>query len=316
MSKQNTIPHPSHNVLVSDAEPDETTSIVKPVAATIICLACGKGFSAKPSAASKRKFCNWSCLNQVRYRAMLTCLLCAAKFKVQSSRKDTAKYCSKHCFDTVQRASLRTWQCERCGGEFLRPDRFGRRQFRFCNKSCLSHWRWAQAAIRSRAEHSLKKASQDPVRRAASSARMKACNPMENPLTREKMRRSLQGRTFLARGGNGQPTIPQMLLADALGLPMEYVINTAPVAGRFPSLPHCYKVDIGDPQTRVAIEVDGLSHNLRKWKFLDRRKTEILNALGWQVIRFKNEEVLSDLRGVVERVHCALGTSSPPAEAA
>lgn len=196
-----------------------------------------------------------------------------------------------------------------CGGEFQRPDRFGKRHLRFCGRSCVGYWRWTQDAIRSRAERAMKQAAQDPARRAASSARMKAHNPMADPLARDKMRRALQGRTFLARGGNGQPTKPQLMLADALGLPMEYAIETAPVAGRFPSLPRCYKVDIADPETRIAIEVDGRTHQLRKWKFFDRRKTEVLCALGWQVVRFTNDEVLTDLWGVVERVNCTLGRS-------
>jgi leucyl-tRNA synthetase len=61
-------------------------------------------------------------------------------------------------------------------------------------------------------------------------------------------------------------------------------------------------VDIADIATRTAIEVGGRTHSTKKWKFLDRRKTEILNALGWSVLRFWNKEVMEDLNGVLERV--------------
>ncbi len=243
----------------------------------------------------------------------LICRVCGREVSVAWSRRRTAKYCSRECCDTGQRAGLRAWQCETCGGTFYRRDKFGKRRFRFCGRSCMGLWRWTQDGFRARAEAGIRAAAQDPQQRAASSARMRANNPMTNPETREKMRRALRGRTFLARGGNGQMTTPQIMLADALGLPMEYAIPTAAVAGKFPSLPHNYKVDIADPEEKVAIEVDGKSHQLRKWKFFDRRKTEVLNVLGWRVIRFTNEEVLSDLWGTVERSNDALGRSQPAA---
>lgn len=125
---------------------------------------------------------------------------------------------------------------------------------------------------------------------------------MLDPATRELMSAKLRGRTFLARGGNGKTTIPQEMLAAALRLPMEHAILTEPVKGQFPSLPPCYKVDLADPSRKLAIEVDGNSHRTKKWKFLDRRKTEILQALGWSVLRFSNEEVLTGLQDCVDRV--------------
>jgi hypothetical protein len=141
-----------------------------------------------------------------------------------------------------------------------------------------------------------------PEKRAASSSRMKAKNPSTNPATRDKISKSLQGRTFLSRGGNGQRTEPQKLLAHALGWKMEHPICTAPVKGKFPSLPHCYKVDIADSTVKLAIEVDGRSHRSPRWRYLDKRKEEILRALGWKVLRFENERVLADLQGVVAEV--------------
>jgi very-short-patch-repair endonuclease len=58
-------------------------------------------------------------------------------------------------------------------------------------------------------------------------------------------------------------------------------------------------VDLASPEHQLAIEVDGHSHTLKKWKFLDARKTSVLNALGWKVLRFWNQQVLDDLDGVV-----------------
>ena len=116
------------------------------------------------------------------------------------------------------------------------------------------------------------------------------------------MSKLMSGRTFLARGGNGKLTPHQEAVANALGLPMEYAIPTRPVKGQFKSLPTNYKVDIADPARRLVIEIDGATHNTKKWKYLDRRKTEVLNALGWSVLRFSNQRVDSDLDSVLEEI--------------
>ena len=115
----------------------------------------------------------------------------------------------------------------------------------------------------------------------------------------------MKGRTFLSRGGNGTLTKQQVNLCQALGLPdsaMEYVVPTAKEKNHFQSLPTSYKVDIGIPEMKLAIEVDGRSHTSKKWKFLDRRKTAVLNFIGWTVLRFWNEEVDQDLERCVQTV--------------
>ena len=61
-------------------------------------------------------------------------------------------------------------------------------------------------------------------------------------------------------------------------------------------------MDLGIPEVRLAIEVDGKTHKSRKWRFLDRRKTAVLNFLGWTVLRFWNEEVDRDLERCVQMV--------------
>jgi hypothetical protein len=47
---------------------------------------------------------------------------------------------------------------------------------------------------------------------------------------------------------------------------MEYVIPTAKAKDHFQSLPTSYKVDMGIPEVKLAIEVDG-THKTKKWKF-------------------------------------------------
>jgi hypothetical protein len=129
---------------------------------------------------------------------------------------------------------------------------------------------------------------------------MRENNPTKNPATVAKISQSKKGRTFLSRGGNGQLTKPQILLAGLMKLPTEYVIETAGAIGV--SLPHHYKVDLAVPSLKLAIEVDGNTHKLKRWRFLDHRKTEALASLGWLVIRFWNEEILRDPSDVVRRI--------------
>jgi very-short-patch-repair endonuclease len=134
------------------------------------------------------------------------------------------------------------------------------------------------------------------------SLRMKKNNPMRNPESREKMQKSLTGRTFLARGGNSKITPQQQAVHEATGYPMELSINTREVRHLFQSVPKSYKVDLADESRKLAIEIDGKTHKTNRWKFLDSRKTEILGALGWSVLRFWNEEVTEDLPRVLKEI--------------
>lgn len=61
-----------------------------------------------------------------------------------------------------------------------------------------------------------------------------------------------------------------------------------------------FVVDFYCPQHRLIIEVDGAVHDQQVE--YDAARTEKLNHLGYQVIRFCNQEVLSDLRSVLQKI--------------
>jgi very-short-patch-repair endonuclease len=61
-----------------------------------------------------------------------------------------------------------------------------------------------------------------------------------------------------------------------------------------------YIVDFFCPSKRIVIEIDGKVHN--KSKDYDQYRTSYLNALDIEVIRFKNEEVLSSIDSVLEEL--------------
>ncbi|MDA3817052.1 MAG: valine--tRNA ligase [Prolixibacteraceae bacterium] len=64
---------------------------------------------------------------------------------------------------------------------------------------------------------------------------------------------------------------------------------------------------------KLVIEVDGGYHNNPEIQDLDTLKTEILNQLGYNVIRFTNDEVLANTDSVLETIRKAL-FSPPPGE--
>jgi very-short-patch-repair endonuclease len=59
-------------------------------------------------------------------------------------------------------------------------------------------------------------------------------------------------------------------------------------------------VDFYCPQHRLVIELDGAVHNQQA--DYDAARTERLHHLGYRVIRFRNQEVISDLSGVLEQI--------------
>lgn len=52
----------------------------------------------------------------------------------------------------------------------------------------------------------------------------------------------------------------------------------------------------------LIIEVDGAYHSEPIQEIDDIRRTEILESMGFRVIRFTNEEVLYDIENVIEEI--------------
>ena len=76
---------------------------------------------------------------------------------------------------------------------------------------------------------------------------------------------------------------------------MEFAINTRDVRHLFDRPSNHYKADIANPALKIAVELDGFSHNSPKSRALDAKKEAILSALGWRVFRFSNQQILTDM---------------------
>jgi very-short-patch-repair endonuclease len=62
-------------------------------------------------------------------------------------------------------------------------------------------------------------------------------------------------------------------------------------------------------EAKLIVEVDGPSHNHQA--DYDQRRTEVLESLGYRLIRFTNLDVLGDPSGVRIRLRKALATARP-----
>lgn len=122
------------------------------------------------------------------------------------------------------------------------------------------------------------------------------------------------------RGGNGHTSLPQCLLACALGWEMEVPIKTGRRPLRFyesgpreeNQVPPSYKIDIANRPLKIGIEVDGGSHNTIKGRYQDKKKTDFLVSRGWTILRFKNSEVTEDLGAVVQVVLSTISKLKEP----
>jgi hypothetical protein len=150
--------------------------------------------------------------------------------------------------------------------------------------------------------------------REYASARMTERNPMQRPEVRAKQRTTLRAMGWKppVQGGNGKgPTAPQLLLASALGWPMEIAIP-ARKGSRERGMASCYKIDIGNPTLQIGIEVDGGSHRALDRKAQDRKKEAFLNGVGWTVLRFSNRAVTEHLEECVKTVLSTISALKKP----
>jgi len=67
-----------------------------------------------------------------------------------------------------------------------------------------------------------------------------------------------------------------------------------------------YIVDFASFERKLIIEIDGGQHNEERIKERDEERTTRLKERGYEIIRFWNNEVLTNMEGVLERIREAL----------
>jgi hypothetical protein len=143
---------------------------------------------------------------------------------------------------------------------------------------------------RARAGQTLAKIAEDPVWRLKVSDATR--ERMHDPAVRARHLAGLAKRKGLNfKGGNGQPPTKQVLqaalLLEPLGFKREFPIKTAG-HGTGVRCPRNYKADFAHQTRRIVVELDGVGHHGRAKQLEDLRKTTVLTALGWRVVRIKH----------------------------
>jgi very-short-patch-repair endonuclease len=70
-----------------------------------------------------------------------------------------------------------------------------------------------------------------------------------------------------------------------------------------------YFVDFASHQLKIIIEVDGGQHSLSS---SDATRTQYLEAIGYRVLRFWNNEVCENISGVLWAIDAAIDANGPP----
>jgi very-short-patch-repair endonuclease len=63
-----------------------------------------------------------------------------------------------------------------------------------------------------------------------------------------------------------------------------------------------YIADFYCHKSKLIIEVDGEIHLKEEARLYDEKRTADLNEMGIKVMRFKNDEVLNQIKGVLEKI--------------
>ena len=62
-------------------------------------------------------------------------------------------------------------------------------------------------------------------------------------------------------------------------------------------------VDFFCPEKKLAIEVDGDIHAFDKQMKQDKRREDFLRGLGIKIIRYTNDDILKNIKGVMEDLY-------------
>lgn len=117
------------------------------------------------------------------------------------------------------------------------------------------------------------------------------------------------------QGGNGRSlTVPQKELLKILGdgWNAECIVPTG--YHKDWTYPPHYKLDIGNQYLRIGIELDGQSHKSKTRKYEDNKKDDLLNRLGWKILRYENLEAIKNQDKILEDINnliCPDGGNCP-----
>lgn len=218
---------------------------------------------------------------------------------------------------------------------------------RFCTQSCNGKWILSQPQFRAAlytperskrlSELHKKWWAASPAFRAASSRRMKENNPSRHPIHSKKLRAR---HAEVMRAPETRKRLSENAKKRGAKFPVRYDVRMGPTKAeaavlamspgegfwnhkvltrkkRGSGYPNYYKIDIGFPDIKLAVEADGPSHSRLTAQPKDARKTKFLTALGWKVVRFSNRKILfhtatvkAELQSIISKLKATTPTAS------
>ena len=74
-----------------------------------------------------------------------------------------------------------------------------------------------------------------------------------------------------------------------------------------------YIVDFACPKKKLIVELDGSQHASPDVSASDAARTATLEALGWTILRFWNDDVIRDIDNVCQHIVIVAGLANAPA---
>ena len=65
---------------------------------------------------------------------------------------------------------------------------------------------------------------------------------------------------------------------------------------------HSFVIDFYCHKYKIVIELDGPIHDTEEQRMYDKNRTDVLRDFGIVVLRFRNEEVFTDIDKVIEKI--------------
>ena len=105
------------------------------------------------------------------------------------------------------------------------------------------------------------------------------------------------------RGGSGTGmTVPEKILMNLFPkAKWNYPVPTKK-SREITGYPHYYPIDVAFPEIKIGVEADGFSHRGLVRHKSDLRRDKLLKKLGWKILRFSNEQILNNKKGVEEQI--------------
>lgn len=210
------------------------------------CPTCGKRHHLSPSQISEdRRFCSRQCYDVSRRNVVeKVCPVCSKTFEVLASIADRYTVCSNAC----RTASTKYVACKRCGKVFRAESRLNRH---YCSEEC---------------------------RRPPKVTECRNCGKEFRHVPSDEDRQFCSFSCYRTFHGE---TIPEKSVRQVLESLQIHFMQEAQM-GR-------YSIDFLLPELRIALEVDGIYWHRNTKR--DERKTRYIESHGWRVCRITDSEI-------------------------